>query len=81
MEILKTAKGQEFSCDYISTIRRPPQAYIRVLNASMAEIATVFSDKTHIAQLICGNTVLDRYTRLVAIIPEMDAVKVVLEKE
>lgn len=81
MEKIKTAKGREFESDYAVTSNTSGQAYIRILNAALADVATVFSDKAHTIYLTWGSMVLSRYTRLMAIIPEGSAVKVVLGKE
>ena len=81
METLKTATGKEYKSDYIAVIPAPQQAYIRVLNASLAEVATVFSNPQETLQLWHGNNYLAGFTHLVAIVPEPGAVKVVLAKE
>lgn len=81
MEKLRTATGKEFDSDYISTIPMPSQAYIRILNAPLSTVATVFSDPAETVQLWHGEHYLAHFTRLVAIVPEADAVKVVLAKE
>ena len=81
MEKLKTATGKTFDSDYLATIPQPAQAYIRVLNTPLATVATVFCDPMETVQLLHGGCYLANYTRLVAIVPEQGAVKVVLAKE
>lgn len=81
MEILKTATGKTFDSDYIAVIPTPAQAYIRILNTSLADVATIFSNPAETIQLWHGNYYLAGYTHLVAIVPEPGAVKVVLAKE
>lgn len=81
METVKTATGKVYQSDYLSVIPMPPQAYIRILNTPLAEVATVFSNPTETIQLWHGNYYLASYTHLVAIVPEPGAVKVVLSKE
>lgn len=81
MEKLKTATGKEYQSDYIAVIPMPQQAYIRILNASLAEVATVFGNPQETIQLWHGGTYLAHYTHLVAIVPEPGAIKVVLSKE
>lgn len=81
MEKIKTASGREFECDYVSTIPNPARAFVRILNTPLATVAAVFSSKAETMQMVCGSNILNRYTRLVAIVPEMDAAKVVLDKE
>ena len=81
MEILRTATGKTFDSDYIAVIPMPQQAYIRILNTSLAEVATVFSNPAETMQLWHGEHYLAHYTHLVAIVPEVGAIKVVLAKE
>ena len=81
MEKLKTATGKEFNSDYLATIPVPAQAYIRILNTPLATVAAVFSNPAETVQLWHGEHYLAHYTHLVAIVPEVDAVKVVLAKE
>lgn len=81
MDKIKTATGKVFDSDYISVIPSPQQAYIRVLNASLAEVATVFGDPNETVQLWHGQYYLTYFTHLVAIVPEPGAIKVVLAKE
>lgn len=81
MEKLKTATGKKFDSDYLTTIPYPAQAYIRVLNTTLATVAAVFSDPAETVQLLHGGHYLANYTRLVAIVPEQEAIKVVLAKE
>lgn len=81
MEKLKTATGKTFDSDYLSTIPYPQRAYIRVLNAPIAEVAAVFSNPAETVQLWHGQHYLAQYTRMVSIMPESNAVKVCLAKE
>lgn len=80
MDKVKTATGKEFDSDYIATIPFPAQAYIRVLNTPLATVAAVFGNPEETKQLWHGEYYLAHYTNLVAIVPEVDAVKVVLAK-
>lgn len=83
METIKTATGKEFETDYVSTIPLPPMAYIRVLNISLTEAATVFSNPYETVQLYYSgvNAYIAQHTKLIAILPEGDAIKIVLGKE
>ena len=81
MDVLKTASGKKFDSDYIATIPLPAQAYIRICNATLAEVAAVFGDRNETIQLWHGEVYLAMYTKLVALVPENGAVKVVLAKE
>lgn len=81
MDKVKTATGKTYDSDYLAVIPTPAQAYIRILNASLADVAVVFSNPKETIQLWHGEHYLAYYTHLVAIVPEADAVKVVLAKE
>lgn len=81
MDQVKTATGKIFQSDYISVIHMPNRAYIRILNAPISEIAMTFGNPQETVQLWHGNHYLANYTRLVAIVPEADAIKVILTKE
>lgn len=80
MEKIKTASGKIFDSDYLTTIPAPKQAYLRILGESLSNVAKVFGDPKETKQLWYGDQYLSGYTSLVAIIPEMNAVKVVLAK-
>lgn len=85
MEKLKTATGKEFDCDYFNPFPPVGQINLRVLNAPLPTVAAVFSDPSETVQLFCGDgpgaQYAAQYTRLVAIVPEGNAVRVVLGKE
>lgn len=81
MEKLKTATGKEFDCDYFNPFPPVGQLNLRVLNADLATVATVFSNQNETVQLQCGTQYAAQYTKLVAIVPEGNAIRVVLGKE
>ena len=81
MDILKTATGKEFDCDYFNPFPPVGQVNLRVLNTPLALVATVFSNPNETAQLWCDEQYAAQYTKLVAIVPEGNAVRVVLGKE
>lgn len=83
MDKIKTATGKEFDTDYVATIPTPPMAYIRILNTPLATVATVFSNPMETMQLYYNgaNAYIAQHTKLTAIIPEGDAIKVALAKE
>ena len=81
MEKLKTATGMEFDCDYFNPFPPVGQVNLRVLNTSLATVATVFSNKNETVQLWFNGQYASQYTKLVAIVPEEDAIRVVLGKE
>ena len=81
MDILKTATGKEFDCDYFNPFPPVGQVNLRVLNTSLATVATVFSNPNDTIQLWCNERYAAQYTKLVAIVPEGNAIRVVLGKE
>lgn len=81
MEKLKTATGKEFDCDYFNPFPESGQINIRVLGKPLVYVVTVFSDPSETVQLWCENAYAAGYTKLVAIVPEGDAIRVVLGKE
>ena len=81
MEKLKTSTGKKFDCDYFNPSDVVGQTNLRVLNTSISEVAKVFSDPKETVQLWCEGMYAAQYTKLVAIVPEGDAIRVVLGKE
>lgn len=81
MSQLKTATGKEFKCDYFNPAPAIGQINLRVLNESLATVATVFSNPSETIQMTWENQYAAMYTKLIAIAPEMDAIRVVLGKE
>ena len=81
MDKIKTASGKTFETDYFNPCPPVGQVNLRVLGASVATVAAVFSNPAETVQLWCGSQYAANYTRLVAIVPESDAIRVVLGKE
>lgn len=81
MEKLKTATGKEFDCDYFNPFLPARQVNLRILNTSLVEVARVFGNPTETVQLWCGAQYLTNHTKVIAIVPEGDAIRVVLGKE
>ena len=81
MEKLTTATGKRFDCDYFNPFPPAAQVNIRVLGVSLVEVASVFGNPTETVQLWFGNQYLSQHTKVVAIVPETGAVRVVLGKE
>ncbi len=81
MDTIKTATGKTFETDYFNPCPPVGQVNLRVLGASVATVAAVFSNPAETVQLWCGNQYAANYTRLVAIVPESGAIRVVLGKE
>lgn len=81
MEYLTTATGRKISCDYFNPNQPIPQVDIQIFGISVSEAASIFSDRCETEQLWYGKQYLAHYTRLVAIIPDSDSIRVVLGKE
>lgn len=81
MPNLKTATGKEFECDYFNPAPTLGQINLRIKKESLATVATVFNDERETVQMTYENQYASMYTKLIAIVPEMDAVRVVLGKE
>lgn len=57
------------------------QANVRILNTPMAEVARIFSDPAQTVQLRFENDYAAGFTKLLAMIDDGDAIRVVLGKE
>ena len=81
MEKVKTATGKEFDCDYFNTLAVVGQTNIRVLNTTIVDVAAIFSNPRETAQLYWEHLYASQYTKLIAIVPEGNAIRIVLGKE
>ena len=85
MEKLTTATGKVFDCDYFNPFPPVGQINLRVLAVPLTTVAAVFSNPLETVQLFCGDGpnawYAAQYTKLVAIVPEGNAIRVVLGKE
>lgn len=81
MEKLTTATRKQFDCDYFNPFPPVGQINLRVLAAPLTTVAAVFSNPLETVQLFCGEQYAAQYTKLVAIVPEGNAIRVVLGKE
>lgn len=81
MEKLTTATGNTFYCDYFNPFPPANQVNLRVLGISLTEAATVFSNPAETVQLWFAKQYLSQHTKVVAIVPEGDAIRIVLGKE
>ena len=61
--------------------QRHRQANVRIQNKSVAEIASVFSNPAETVQMWFGNDYAAGFTKLLAMIDDGDAIRVVLGKE
>lgn len=77
---VKMASGRQLDCDYMDHSERHRQANVRILNTPIHEIAKVFSDPAETAQLWFGNDYAAGFTKLLSLIDDGDAIRVVLGK-
>lgn len=78
---VKLASGKEFDCDYMDHSERHRQANVRILNAPIYEVAKVFSDPSETVKLWFGNDYAAGFVKMLALIDDGDAIRVVLGKE
>lgn len=81
MEILKTATGREFYCDYFNPFPPAGQVNARIVGSDLVTVATVFGNPRETVQMWCGGAYLANHTRLDAIISDGNAIRVVLGRE
>lgn len=81
MEKVITATGKRFDCDYFNPFPPAAQVNIRVLGVSLVEVASVFGNPAETVQMWWDQQYIASHTKLIAIVPEGDAVRVVLGKE
>ena len=81
MDKLKTATGKEFDCDYFNPFPQAGQINVRILGENLVRVVTIFSDPRETVQMWFGSQYASGYTKVIAIVPEGDAVRVVLGKE
>lgn len=81
MDTIKTSGGKIYECDLLSVIDNPCRLYVRVVNSTLAEVATTFGDKEETKELVYGNILLIGYTKLLSMVIEDGAIRVVLTKE
>lgn len=81
MEKVKTTSGKEYNCDYFNPCPPVGQINVRILNATLPEVAMVFANEAETQTLECAGVKAEGYTRLVALVPEPDAVRVILGRE
>lgn len=81
MNEITTASGKSYMCDYFNQYAPASQVNINILGATLVEIATTFGNPAETALLTYGNQTLVGYTKLFAIIPDANWIRVVLGKE
>lgn len=80
MEILTTATGREINCDYFNYFQPQKRISLRVIGISESEARLIFENPAETAQLWCAGQYIANHTNLKAIIPEGNAIRIVLEQ-
>jgi hypothetical protein len=78
---IKLATGREMECDYMDHSEIHRQANIRIVNTSVAEIAAIFSNPVETAAMWFEKDYAAGFTKLLAMIDDGDAIRVVMGKE
>lgn len=78
MEKLTTATGKQFDCDYFNQFPPANQLNIRILGQPLVEVARIFGNPEETVQLWYVQQYVSYHTKVVAIVPEGDAIRVVL---
>ena len=81
MDDLKTASGQAYPCDYFNPSEVNRQLNLRVVGMTVVSAAAVFSNPAGTMALQYGGIYAAGFTRLTAIVPEGNAIRVVMGKE
>ena len=78
---IRMASGRELECDFLSHSDRRKQATVRIQNTQITVIASIFSNPSETAAMWLGNDYAAGFTKLLAMIDDGDAIRVVLGKE
>lgn len=81
MDILTTATGRKYDCDYFNPSAETRQLNISIHGKTIGELSPVFADRNETASITCDGITAEGYTNLIAIFRAGPAVRVVLEKE
>lgn len=81
MDKLTTASGKTFDSDLCAQVPGMGLLYVRVLGKPLTEIATVFGNPVETVTLFYNDLYISGYTKLDALIPEGNAVRIALRKE
>lgn len=78
---ITTATGREFKTDYFNASENLGRLSMRLLETTLVDVASVFSNPAETVNLTFGGRTVMDYTKLVYISPEGDAIRVTLRKE
>lgn len=81
MDTIKTLNEKIYECSSLSVIDNPCRLYIRIVNSTLSEVAATFGDKEETKELLYGDILLMGYTKLLSMVIEDTAIRVVLTKE
>lgn len=81
MEKVITATGKQFDCDSFNIFRERDRVYIHVYGLSLVKAAEIFGNPAETVQLWHGGQYVANHTKVIAIGPAGDAVRISLGKE
>ena len=81
MNTVKTTNGMIYDSDFVSVIDNPHRLYIRIINSDLPNVAITFCNKEELSTIYYEDLCFIGYTKLIALVPEGEAVRVILTKE
>lgn len=81
MDRIKTASGRIYHSDLCAQVPGMGLLYLRVLGVPLATVASVFGNPAETERIYYNDLYFSGYTRLDALIPEGDAVRIALRRE
>lgn len=79
MTKITTATGKEFDTGYVAENKETGTLYIRIRNAEMSYLESVFSDPNETRELLYNETTLTGYTIFKEVLDEGDSIRVRLK--
>lgn len=76
--MLITATGKSYQCNYFNFSGVNDRLNIQVLGIDVPTAAAVFCDGQETSELVRGLQYADGYTKLIAIMPEGDNIRIIL---
>lgn len=81
MDRLRTASGKQFECDLFAPVPGMGLLYVRVVGVAISTAAAVFANPQETQTIWHNDLYISGYTKLDALIPEGNAIRVALRKE
>ncbi len=80
MDTLEMATGRILAVEYVATIPEPPRAYVLLSDSTLVEAAQIFGDSAETELMIYADHRLEGYTRLIALSPQNEGIRVSLAR-